>query len=225
MARHNIFHFVHKGLKQLLYQTSGKILQTDFNNPEETAILIPQLNQALDLLYNHTVTEHAIILPAIVSAEPSALLFFEEEQSQQFSFINRMQALINIFHHAVSTEEKIEMGSAIRKAFTDLLLHSLQQMAKEELVINKLLWQFYTDTQLKSLQQKLVATYNQEDLHLLNTWMMRGLSNFEIIAWLKKIKNNELNILDKMLLLAKQELSTTRWNLIQEGITEAALLA
>ena len=56
--------------------------------------------------------------------------------------------------------------------------------------------------------------------------MMRGLSCTEIINWLKEVKNNAPDfVFNGMLRLAEKELTSNRWNTVQEGITEGAMLA
>jgi hypothetical protein len=118
------------------------------------------------------------------------------------------------------------MGSAIRLAFSEFLVFNLQHMAKEELLLNNLLWEYYTDDQLQSITQKIIAHLPQDTIRKNNTWMMRGLSNNEIIAWLKNIKNHVPEfVFDTMLTQAKSELTAHRWGIVQEEITEGALLA
>jgi len=136
-----------------------------------------------------------------------------------------MRALLNMFHHAVSSEEKNEMGSAIRLAFSEFLVFNLQHMAKEELVLNNLLWKYYSDEEMHGITQKIIAHIPQEKAHKYNTWMMRGLSNNEIILWLKNIKNEAPEfVFNNMLKLAEKELPARRWSAVQKENTEAVLL-
>ena len=226
MPRYNIFYMIHKGLRQLLYQTAGIMLQTDFSNVSDTNKLLPQVSEVLDLFDEHAHTEDTFILPAIETFEPFAATLFEEEHVQDHSLSNRMRALLNMFHHAVSSEEKNETGSAIRLAFSEFLVFNIQHMAKEEFLLNKLLWENYTDEQLQSITQQIIAGLPQDMAHKYNTWMMRALSNSEIINWLKNIKHQAPDfVFDNMLGLAKSQLTPRRWQIVEEQITEEALLA
>jgi len=226
MQRYNIFYMIHKGLRQMLYQTASGMLQTDFSQSEETNELLPQITELLDLFDGHAHTEDSFVLPAIETFKPSAATLFEGEHVQDHALGNRMRALLNIFHHAISSEEKIEMGSAIRLAFTEFLMFNLQHMAKKERVLNNLLWEYYTDEQLHSMTQKIIAHVPKVLESGYNTWMMRGLSNNEITGWLKNIKNQAPEfVFDKMLALAESELNLHRWSAVREEMTEGALLA
>ncbi len=226
MQRYNIFYLVHKGLRQMLYQTSSHLQQTDFTNADETAVLQQQITEVLDLFDEHAGIEDHFIIPAIENFEPTVASLFEEEHLQDHSLANRMRALLNMFHHAVSSDEKLEMGSAIRLAFSEFLVFNIQHMAKEERLLNNFLWQHYTDGQLESVTQQIITHVPPETALKNNTWMMRGLSNNEICGWLKKIKNQAPEpVFEKMLCLAEKELVPNRWRTVQEDMTEGALLA
>lgn len=226
MHRYNIFYLVHKGLRQMLYQTASHLQQTDFTNTEETGSLLQQIADVLDLFDEHANTEDHFVLPAIETYEPAAVQLFEEEHEQDHTLSNRIRALLNMFHHAVSSDEKNEMGSAIRLAFSEFLVFNIQHMAKEERLLNNFLWQHYTDEQLESVTQQILAHLPPDIIMKNNAWMMRALSNNEITGWLKKIKNQAPEpIFEKMIRLAEKELAPNRWRTVQEDMTEGALLA
>jgi len=226
MQRYNIFYLVHKGLRELLYQTAGLAQQTDFTNAGDTALLTAQIGEMLDLFEQHAHTENNYILAAIVNAEPTAAQDFEEEHAQDHQLGNRLRALINMFHHAVLTEEKTELGSAIRLALSQFLVFNIEHMAKEELVLNSLLWQYYTDEQLLAITQKMVAGLPKELSLLYNKWMMRALSNNEIIGWMNRLKDiAPAPAFENMLVLAEQELPGRRWTSVKEILRHSSKVA
>ena len=63
MHRYNIFYLVHKGLRQMLYQTASQLQQTDFTNADETAVLQQQITEVLDLFDEHAGIEDHFIIP------------------------------------------------------------------------------------------------------------------------------------------------------------------
>jgi hypothetical protein len=99
-------------------------------------------------------------------------------------------------------------------------------MAKEEKVLNQLLWNYYTDEELHGITQRIIAQIAPEQMQEYSTWMMRALSNNEIIGWLKSIKDNAPDfVFNNMLALAEKELPESRSQIILSNITEGALLA
>jgi hypothetical protein len=221
-----MFYQVHKGLRAMLYATAGTLQQTDFLNEEEATTAMKMVEEAVYLFDEHAHTEDHFILTAIEKYEPSAAALFEEEHVLDLELSNRLRALLSIFRHSEAEEAVIQTGGAIRLAFTEFMVFNLQHMAKEESKLNGLLWKYFTDDELKGITQSIIANIPPENMARFSTWMMRGLSNNEIISWLKEIKNNAPEfVFNSMLCLAEKELTQSRWTLVQGSITEGAMLA
>jgi hypothetical protein len=87
------------------------------------------------------------------------------------------------------------------------------QMAKEEDIINKVLWRYYTDAELRGITQRIIDGLSPEILVQYNKWMIRGLSNTEIIDWLKVLKNNAPDFVFKSVMQTpEEELPTILFN-------------
>jgi hypothetical protein len=225
MQRYNMFYQVHKGLRQMLYTTAGKMLQTDFVNTAETAGLLAQITEVLDLFDGHAETEDHFVLPSVTAYEPSAAAAFEQEHAEDHALGNRLRALLNMFHHAVSSEEKNEMGSAIRLAFTEFLVFNLRHMAKEESYLNNILWSHYTDEQLHGITTAIMANLSPEKIKKNQRWMMLGLSNNEIATWLNIVKREAPEfVFNGLLATGEKELPAQRWKAIKENLSADQLL-
>ncbi len=226
MQRYNIFYLVHKGLRQMLYQVATRLQQVDFINAEEVDLISDMITETLDLFDKHANTEDKIVLPQIERMEPSIVNLFEQEHVEDHALSNRMRALLNMYHHTVSSEEKVELGSAIRLAFIEFMIFNLKHMAKEENELNNLLWKYYSDTQLQELTQRIIAEAGPETSAKNMRWMLRAISNNEIVNWLKDTKNNASEqVFGYLLAIALEELPADRCSKVIEGITEGAMVA
>lgn len=226
MNRYNIFFQIHKGLREILYNTASLLQQTDFSNEEETATALNQVHDVLFLFDKHAHTEDNFVLPAIETFEPTVATLFEEEHIQDHELSNRMRTLLHIFNHCTLETEQQNAASAIRYAFIEFMIFNLQHMAKEETKLNALLWKYFSDDHLKGITQQILAQVPPDAMSKYSRWMMKGLSNPEIIDWLKEIKNNAPEfVFNSMIELAEKELPANRWNAIQENMTEGAMLA
>jgi len=226
MNRYNMFSQVHKGLRALLYETALRLQQTDFNNMEEAEDALAQVAMVADLFDKHAHTEDTMVFTAIEQAEPSLVNAFEKEHEEDHALAQRLRGLLTAFAHAVSTDDKIIIGDTLIQSFTDFMIFNLKHMAKEEDIINKALWKYYTDIELHGITQKIVASIPPQHMAIFSRWMMRGLNNSEITQWLKEIKNNAPDFVFQALMqTAEQELNAQRWQLVQETITEGAMLA
>jgi hypothetical protein len=226
MNRYNIFGQVHKGLRALLYETALQLQQTDFTNIEEAEDALLQVAQAADLFDKHAHTEDTMVFTAIEKAEPSLVNVFEKEHEEDHALGQRLRGSLTAFSHAVSSDDRTVIGDAVVKSFIEFMIFNLKHMAKEEDIINKALWKYFTDMELHGITQKIVASIPPQHMAQFSRWMIRGLNNNEITAWLKEIKNNAPDfVFQSLMQTAAQELSAARWQSVQETITEGAMLA
>ena len=226
MKRYNIFNQVHKGLRALLYETIIKLQQTDFADAADAEEAVQQVKIILDLFDEHAHTEDTFILPAIVEYEPSVVDMFAQEHVQDLALSNKLNGLLQAFSLTVSADAKREIGAAVCTVVFDFMLFNLSHMKKEEDVLNKLLWRYYDDGALHGITMNIIAHVPADKMPLYNKWMMRGLSNTEIIGWLQEVKNNAPEfVFNSFVDLAVQELPEQRWQKVQEQLTEGAMVA
>ena len=226
MQRYNIFSQVHKGLRALLYHTASSLQQTDFSSAHEADPVMKQVTDVLDLFDQHATSEEIFILPAIERLEPGVAALFREEHRKVQVPGNRIRTLVQMFIHNFSTEERVLLGGAVRFAFVEFLTTHLQQMAKEEDVLNNLLWANYSDEELRAITRQIVAQIAPEDLAKFSRWMLQGLNNSEIIAWLKQVRNNAAGcVFNDLFSAAAKELPDSRWVIIKESLVDGAMVA
>ncbi len=226
MQRYNIFYQVHKGLRAMLYETALLIQQTDFADTEEAEPVITQLEVVLELFDKHAYTEDSLIFSAVEKYDAALSKAFEQEHEEDHQLGQRLRGLITVFFHTVASGDKKETGKELNNSFIDFMNFNLRHMAKEETLINKALWRYYTDEQLKNITHQIVCSMPAEPLALYSKWMIRGLSNTEIINWLKEVKNNAPDDAFRSLMaLAQQELNPHRWLQVLDQLSEGAMLA
>lgn len=226
MNRYNIFYQVHKGLREMLYNTASLLQQTNFLNTQESMIALNQIDEVLFLFDKHAHTEDTFILPAIEKHQPTVATLFEEEHVKDHELSDRLRTLLSIFKGCSTDQEKLQTAGAIRYAFIEFMIFNLQHMAKEEIKLNELLWKYFTDDELQEITQQIIEQIPPDTMRCYSTWMMRALNTEEITAWLKDVKNNAPNfIFNSMIELAEKELQPQRWMVVQESVTEGAMLA
>jgi hypothetical protein len=217
MNRYNIFNQIHKALRVLLYETAIAVQQTDFNNKEEAKEVLNRLEMVVEMFDKHADTEDSLVLPAIAEYEPSVVNVFEEEHVADHKLSQQLKDLLFVYTHSEMDETRVQTGFAISLAFTAFLVFNLNHMAKEEKVLNKLLWRYYSDEQLHQLTIKIVAKQSPEAMSIASKWMMRGLNNPEIITWLKEVRNTAPDfVLKGLSATAEKELTDKRWKFVHE---------
>jgi hypothetical protein len=93
-------------------------------------------------------------------------------------------------------------------------------------VLNNILWNRFNDTEIFTFEQNMLALIPQEELTIYSLWMIRGMNNHEIIDWLKTVEKTAVGpVFQVLFAMAENELSAIRWQKIQDGLMEGALVA
>lgn len=224
--RYNIFYQVQKGLRALLYETALRLQQTDFSNPENASKNLDELNAAVNLFTAHLYVEEQYSLRAI---QHHAGLIFEDIKSEHRrteSTLMQLSGLMQAFQHAVTTDEKTEIGSVISSAFASFVSFMLDSMCRKENALNKLLWKNFTDEELMNISITISTGLRSDISGMYGKWILRGMNTLEVIEWLKCIRYTAPDqTFNALLEIAEAEISSDRWLFIQESITEGAMLA
>lgn len=226
MARFNMFNQVHKALRALLYDTSLVLQQTWFGDAEEAELALDKVKMVVDIFDQHAQHEDNYVLPAIQQYEPSLVDTFEMEHIKDHELSERLRGLLAVYQLAQKSQVKMEAGQAIVSAFQEFMIFNLQHMAKEEAVLNKVLWRYYSDEELLAINQKIIATIPADEMAVSSAWMMRGLSNTEISGWLKAVERNAPEIVfNNLFSIAEKNLPHERFRKLLEHLTEGAMVA
>jgi iron-sulfur cluster repair protein YtfE (RIC family) len=226
MQRYNIFHQIHKGLKASLFETALKVQHTDFWNVDEAEDVIEQINEVIRLFEKHANGEDTYIFPVVEKYDPSVADAFEQEHVKDH-FLGQLLAGANsLYKNAGIITEKSEAGKQIHAAFSKFMLFNIEHIAKEEDVLNPILWRYYTDAGLTAISKQIIANIPQDYMAQYSRWMMRGLNNVEITAWLRTMEKNAPEVVFQSLFAtAEKELSERRFRQVLEGLKEGAMLA
>ena len=225
MKRYNIFFPIHKGLRALLCETAQLLQQTSFTDVDEAADAIDRVKSVVSVFESHASKEDNYVFSALDAFEPSVVAAFEQEHEEDHELGEHLQKWVTAFEYAVAPSAKQSIGDELVKSFIGFMVFNLRHMAKEEQVINPLLWRYYTDEELHAITQKILASIPPEEAAYFSRWMVRGLNNAEILGWLKGVKNSAPQpVFASLLGIAEEELHPHRWNFVQEFLTEGAMV-
>lgn len=224
MNRYNVFYQIHKALRALLYDTGIQLQQTDFIDTKERNAAIIRLEEVIAMFESHADKEDSYILPALQQYEPSVTSLFADEHVQDHALGEQLNSLLLRARQRLTGEEFIQLGSSINKTFTEFMVFNLNHMAKEEIILNQLLWRYYSDEEIHKITERILASIEPRFLQLASYWMVRGLSNNEIIFWLQQMKGKvPEQAFDGLIQLINAELPDERSIVILESLTEGAM--
>jgi hypothetical protein len=226
MQRYNIFHQIHKGLRAMLYETALHIQHADFWNIEQTEEVIERVNEVVRLFGGHADKEDAYVFPAVEKYDPAVADAFEQEHIKDHLLGKLLAESIMRCKDAPVITEKVEAAKEVQTNFVKFMVFNLEHMAKEEEILNRILWRYYTDAELMAMTRQIVANVPADDITRMNTWMMRGLNNAEISKWLKGVERNSPEaVFQSLFSIAEKELPEKRFRQVLEGLTEGVMLA
>jgi hypothetical protein len=224
--RYNIFNQIHKALRALLYDTANTLQQTDFTNEQEAAEALKKVQQVIAVFDKHAHHEDNDVLPAIEKFDSGITAYFAQEHHEDIALGQKISGLMDACNQAGSSAKKMEAGLALHHAFIEFMVFNLNHMAKEERILNPILWKHYDDTQIVAINTSVVAKISQADLEFTSFWMIKSLNNQEIISWLKQVRAHDTEpAFNGLYALAGMILPAGRWQLIQQSLKEAAVVA
>lgn len=221
--RYNVFNQIHKGLRALLYDTALCIQQTDFNTAAAQQT-IDKVLLVVDLFDEHAHHEDAHLLPLAEKHNPRLVEEFESEHEVDHRLSQSLRDHAAAWAVAATESEKVMHGQAIFYAFNEFIAFNLYHMNKEENMLLLNLWKHYTDNDLHMAERAIIENIQPETLMTESRWMMRSLSNNEIIQWLKGIQfGAPLEVFTMYFGMAQEEVSAERWQTIAAAFkTETA---
>lgn len=210
----------------MLYDTGLALQLTDFTDNHESEAALKKLDLVLDTFLKHAAHEDHFILPVVEKHSKELMQEFDQEHEKDEFMTHRLHSLVNAFRQSSSDQAKMENGEKIFRAFNEFIAFNLYHMNKEEEKLNAILWSHYTDEQILDIQRELVKSITPEENMVVSQWMMRGISDPEIVNWLKAIKNEApYFVFQGIIGLAEQVLPAARWSKIQSGLSEGLQLA
>lgn len=224
MQRINIFNQIHKGLRAALYDASISLQQADFTVESEAEAALDKIREVVMLFDEHARKEDHFVLPAIIPFEPSVADAFEQEHQTDLMLSARLNASVASFKGLMKAQDRAEAGEKINTDFVAFMVFNLQHMAKEEDILNQLLWRYYTDAEILQIHHRIVQNVKPWHHDFYNKWMLRGINHAEAVAWLRSVEASAPEIVYQTLFArAEQELSTPRFQKLVESLRESAV--
>ncbi|MDB5251057.1 MAG: hypothetical protein JWP27_226 [Flaviaesturariibacter sp.] len=221
MQRHNIFNQIHKGLRALLFDTALHLQRTDFTNEVEAEEALNKVREAVLLFDEHAQKEDAFVLPAIAEFEPSVVATFQAEHVKDMALSNQLTASVETFFLQDAPAQKILAGQQLTRSFMAFTVFNLEHMAKEEDLVNTILWRYYSDEVILGMQQEIVRNTTPWLNDFFSKWMLRGINTAEATSWLQAVQATAPDVVFQTLLnKAAEELPGARFERIASALAD-----
>ena len=225
MERFNIFNQIHKGLRAALYDTALQLQQADFTSASESESVLEKVKEVVMLFDEHAHKEDTFVLPAILQYEPSVVDAFEQEHVADFALAALLSDAVKQLDSLLKAGDREAAGRKLNVIFVEFVAFNLRHMAKEEDVINNILWRYYTDGEILQIQNRIVESTTPWHQDFFSKWMLRGINNAEAAAWLMAVQRTAPAIVYQTLFSkARQEYSKKRFQQLVDSLQESVVL-
>jgi hemerythrin-like domain-containing protein len=212
LRKTDLFTFIHKTIRSLIYNAASKLQTADFTDETEVKNLLASLRHDLDLLHEHAVNEDNIIFPEIADEEPQMIEVLNEEHKKLESKLNGLLVLIEKTEKSNSVEERMLLGNSLNSLFNDFIADYLAHMNHEESTVLEASFKYLTDEELIAIRTRIQSNVPPDRYKVWMNWMLRSLNNTELVGLLSSMKASApSNVFDYILDATKSVLDSKRW--------------
>src|SRR4029078_10262675 len=137
-----------------------------------------------------------------------------------------LEGAVKKLSESSTSQEMIVAGGELTTSFVRFMVFNLEHMAKEEDIINQILWRYYSDDEIKAVVAQISQSTPPWMHDFYAKWMLRGISNGEVISWMRMIEKAQPAVVFQTLVQkAEQELPRKRFQKIRQSLKQTAAVA
>jgi hemerythrin-like domain-containing protein len=212
-TRYNPFCQIHKALRHALATTLQQLQQADAVSHVHAAAIEQQIAELIDMFEGHAHTEDTLFFPIVAQHAPGVVATFEAQHAEDHRLGQNLQQTLDAFVHAGQNERPNALTQLLY-SFSAFTAFNLNHMNEEELRINPILWQSYSDDELMAFSAEVVKNIPPDKNAMYRKWMLRALSLAEIEKWYAAVRQSApAFVWHDFVEMAYRELpeSKTRW--------------
>lgn len=175
-ARVSLVEFPHKGIRNILSQLSLLAGSTDFTDKEAVSLLKTRTAEIMAMLDEHAQIENDLIIPLLEGKVPAGAIHDREDHDaihlKQEDLLRQLDVLLS---PGITPAAAIAAGKTFYQDLSLLHAAHLNHMMEEERGSQVLIWQHYTDDELRQVQGKIMQRL---DPALKLSWMRYMLPAF-----------------------------------------------
>jgi len=162
--RHDIYAFVHKGLRAWMSDTLVAVGRLDLADAEECRATLATVDELLAASQAHLEHEESFIHPALEAAVGGSSQRTLAEHAEHRAEMDTIAACALRLSAASTSAQRAEPARALYAALAAWTAENLRHMALEETDNNAVLWAHYSDAQIAGLEARLVGAIPPEQM-------------------------------------------------------------
>ena len=213
--RYDIYRLIHKGMRSFLTDTLLTLGRLDPHSAADRHATLTQLRNLLDFCESHLAHENEFIHTAMHARQPGSADNMDEHHQQHLQMIAELRGMAEQLQ-AVRNEEREQICALLYRKLAVFVADNLAHMDEEETLNNAILWRYYTDEEIRAIEQALVATIPPHKNAETMQWMLPALNHQERHEFLSGVRRAApAPVFENLLTIAREKLSRSEWNKLQ----------
>jgi hypothetical protein len=226
--RENLFRPIHKGIRLMLYELGSRIQTTNFGDVAEGNRFVAQMQHQLsDSLSNcilcmlrfHSLHEEKDTFSELRSHDPDAVEIVLKEHAE---VARRSRGVLKTCEELLaltSPARRIEVGDRLNAEVNDLFVYYLGHLNNEETLLVPVMWQWFTDEQLRAMRAKFYDGLPQPLFETWMRWTLPSMNQEELVVLFTGLKKDPgKRSFDEWAHLAHVILDFDRWLVLNERV-------
>ena len=176
--RHDIYAFIHKGLRAFMAHTLVRVGRLDAHDAAEVAEVSQELHALLSICRGHVQHENEVIHPAMQARAPGSCAQVAGEHEHHLQSLDALAALLARVPGDPSAVH------ALYHALSQFVAENFEHMQREETEHNAVLWATHGDDEIRALEHRIVSGLSPEEAQLSMRWMLPHMTPDERAAML-----------------------------------------
>jgi hypothetical protein len=206
LPRHDIYAFIHKGLRAFMAHTLVRVGRLDPHDAAEVAEACEEVCALLDICSGHLEHENAIVHVAMEARRPGSSAAIADDHVEHVRAIAALRALV------ARVPGSDEQAHALYHALGEFVAHNFAHMGQEESSHNAVLWACYSDEEIRGIEHRIHMSIQPHEMQLALRWMLPHMNPAERAGMLRGLRQAApADVFDGVLGLVRPLLGGRDW--------------
>jgi Hemerythrin HHE cation binding domain len=176
--RHDIYAFIHKGLRALMAHALVRTGRLDVNDAAEVAEWSEEIQALLTICRHHLHNENTFVHAAIEARRPGTADAIAHDHQEHHATLAYLEGMLRVLPGDPAALRRLYLALSV------FVAENFEHMQREETQLNAVLWDNFSDGEIREIEQRIVASHWPEEMQLALRWMLPHLSPGERSAML-----------------------------------------
>lgn len=213
--RFDIYRLIHKGLRSYLTDTLLTIGKMDPHSEADLHAGLTRLRGLLQFCQNHLEHENTFVHPAMEKVLPGCADAMCDHHQHHEAMIADLRGAADQLQ-ATPASQRDTLSAALYRSLAVFVADNLAHMHEEETRNNAILWQGYSDDEIRAIEHAIVSSLSPEKNAEVMQWMLPAMNHQERHQFLSGMRREApQGVFAGVLDIARQTLANAEWNKLQ----------